>query len=449
MTARILIVEDEPDVRSVIRRALGHHGFETKESGNVRQAVELLAAYRPELVLVDHRLPDGTAFEVIDALAAAEIECPIIVMTAFGSIDLAVEAMRRGAENFVTKPIDLEALSMLVERALDGSRRRRREAAIQATTARNAGSLDPFTGTSAAIREVRRLAEAVVASEAPVLITGETGTGKGILARWLHEQGPRTAQPFVDLNCSGLSRELAESELFGHQRGSFTSATSNKPGLVEIAHRGTLFLDEIGDLDATVQPKLLKILEEQTYRKVGDVKPRRVDLRLVAATHRNLGAMTVSGEFRSDLLFRINTITFRLPALRDRAEDIPELARRVLAASSPAHSLDASALAALCAHDWPGNIRELRNVLERAVLLSRSNVIGAELLHFDQTAGTASRRPSEPEGLRSETLEDVERQHIMSVLKAAEGHVERAAARLGVPRSSLYAKLKRFGIHHV
>ena len=441
MAHRILIVDDEPDQRSVLRRFLARHGFEIQEAYSLANTLTVAPEFRPDLTLVDYRLPDGTAFDVIEGLKAAELETATIVLTGHGTIDLAVQAMKLGAENFLTKPVDLESLLVLVRRVLESRRRDRRAAAASVSSRRSGATFDPFVGPSQAIAAVKHLAGGVLKSEAPVLILGETGTGKGVLARWLHDHGPRHSEPFVDLNCSGLSRELAESELFGHQKGSFTNASASKQGLVEVAHNGTLFLDEIGDLDAAVQPKLLKVLEEQTYRKLGDVRSRHVDIRLIAATHRNLGAMTQEGSFRSDLLFRINTITFELPPLRARLPDLPALAERILAGiGSGQLTLEPAALDVLAGYHWPGNTRELRNVLERAALFSQGSSIGASALQFSQ--------PREPRSSPAEsmTLLEMERQHILKALESANGHVERAAEQLGMPRSSLYARLKKLGI---
>jgi DNA-binding NtrC family response regulator len=276
---------------------------------------------------------------------------------------------------------------------------------------------------------------------------GETGTGKGVLARWLHENGPRKREPFVDLNCAGLTREFLETELFGHEKGAFTGAISSKQGLFDVAHGGTLFLDEIGDVDPQIQPKLLKVLEEKRFRRLGDVNDRTVDVRLIGATHHDLESMSADGRFRSDLYFRINTLTMRLPALRERPDDIPLLAAQILshlALTSSRRDMRISdeAMRSLQAYAWPGNVRELRNVLERALLFAEGNV-----LHPADLALTFRGAPQSGSlGDLSLTLEQVERNHIVRVLEAEHGYVERAAVRLGVPRSSLYQKIKRYGI---
>jgi transcriptional regulator with GAF, ATPase, and Fis domain len=287
-----------------------------------------------------------------------------------------------------------------------------------------------------------------------VLILGETGAGKGVLTRWIHANGPRAAEAFVDLNCASLPHELLESELFGHERGAFTGAVNAKLGLVELAHRGTLFLDEIGDLDLALQPKLLKALEEQTFRRVGAVKDRQVDLRLVAATHQDLASMVADNRFRRDLFFRISTLPLVVPPLRERRADIPLLARLLLARLSAEMGLGTIELAedaehALTEYAWPGNVRELRNVLERATLLSGKSRLQARDLHFDPlpmvvsaswTADVADIAAGDV------TLEEAQRRHIVRVLEAVQGNVEAAAARLQVPRSTLYQRIKTLQI---
>jgi DNA-binding NtrC family response regulator len=358
-------------------------------------------------------------------------------------VDLAVRAIKEGAEQFLTKPVQLEALAVILERLIENQRNRQQQLARRTRLARELR--DPFLGTSAAMRALSVEARKVAPSDSPVLIQGETGSGKGVLARWLHENGPRAEEAFVDLNCAGLSREFLETELFGHEKGAFTGAVASKPGLLEVAHRGTIFLDEIGDVDAQVQPKLLKVLEEKQFRRLGDVRDRRVDIRLVTATHQNLGELVREKRFRQDLYFRISTIPLVVPSLRERREDVPALAEQILEALAArwGHAritLEPDAAAALSAHSWPGNIRELRNVLERAVLLSGRAALGVRDLRFEAAEATAA--PYELD----RTLIEVEREHIERVLRAEGGRVEAAAKRLGIPRSSLYQKIKRFGI---
>jgi DNA-binding NtrC family response regulator len=441
--ARVLLVDDDPTIRLALGRYLGSTGYEVVTAETVASAVELFKASPFDAAVLDYELPDGTALDLLRTFKGLDPLVPLVVLTGFGSIDLAVRALKEGAENFLTKPPDMTALAITLQRALQNRRLVRRQAAATAGKGRNAP--EPFLGESPPIRRLAELARKVASSDAPVLITGETGCGKGVLARWLHANGPRCDEPFVDLNCAGLSRDLLESELFGHEKGAFTSANAAKAGLLEAAHRGTLFLDEIGDMDPVVQPRLLKAIEEGTFRRLGDVRDRSVDIRLVAATNRDLAKMVAEAQFRADLLYRINTVPLQVPPLRERREDVPLLARRLLE-ERPAcrgRTLSDSAMEALQGYPWPGNIRELRNVLERATLLSHGDTIGTGDLLFD--AGASRRVASHPDDLAM-TLEQLERRHIERVLEDVGGKVASAAERLGVPRSTLYQKLKLYGL---
>jgi DNA-binding NtrC family response regulator len=440
---RILIVDDEPSVRFGVSDFLRGRGFAVEEADTCRQAEDMFRKSPPAVAVVDYSLPDGNALELLPRLKELDPTVPVLILTAHGSVDLAVRAIKEGAEQFLTKPVQLEALTVIVERLIENQRNRQQQMARRSRLSRELR--DPFLGTSVAIRALAAEASKVAASDSPVLIQGETGAGKGVLARWLHESGPRAEEPFVDLNCAGLSREFLETELFGHEKGAFTGATAAKPGLLEVAHRGTIFLDEIGDVDPQVQPKLLKVLEEKQFRRIGDVRDRRVDLRLLTATHQNLPDLVREKRFRNDLYFRISTIPLIVPSLRERAEDVPALAEQILDSLAARWgyakiTLEPDAAAALSTHSWPGNVRELRNVLERAVLLSGRPTLSRRDLRFEAAEPSAA-----PYDL-DRTLIEVERQHIERVLRAEGGHVEAAAKRLGIPRSSLYQKIKRFGI---
>jgi DNA-binding NtrC family response regulator len=437
----VLVVEDDAQMRSLLARYLNRLGHEVQGASTLAEGRALQAKEAPDLIIVDYNLPDGNAFDLLGARQEQDSGEAVIVLTGVGTIDLAVRAIKAGAEHFLTKPVDLESLGVLVQRTLE-AQRDKRQRALAAATAPEAAN--PFLGTSRQMRALRELAEAVLDSDAPVLLRGETGSGKGVLARWLHANGPRKDEPFVDLNCAGLSLELVQSELFGHRRGAFTGAVSNKPGLLEVAHRGTLFLDEIGDLELGVQPKLLKVLEEGTFRRLGDPSSRSADVRLIAATHKNLGAMVEQNQFRSDLLFRINTLVLELPALRERDEDLRALAEVLLSQLSRKSgrvtpTLGPDALDMLRDYHWPGNVRELRNVLERALLFCKTDSLDRKALRFDRSLDPEEKS----HGL---SLEEVERRHIASVLRGAQGSVEKAAEVLQLSRSALYVKLKKYGI---
>jgi DNA-binding NtrC family response regulator len=462
----ILLVDDDPSARFAVREYLGLHGFLVHEADTAAAATEQFRTARPDLAILDYMLPDGNALELLPRLKAIEADVPIIILTGHGTIDLAVQAIKEGADQFLTKPVQLSALQVLVERALDNRRVRKRQEAGAGGGRRE--SIDPFQGTSALIRSIEQQARKVLDSDAPILIQGETGSGKGVLARWLHENGPRKDEAFVDLNCAGLSRDLLESELFGHERGAFTGAVSAKKGLLEVADRGTVFLDEIGDVASDLQPKLLKVLEEKKFRRLGDVRDRIVDIRLLAATHQDLARSVEEGRFRSDLYFRINALPLVVPALRERPEDIPVIANRLVGTITRDLGrgpvvLSPDAVEALQAYRWPGNIRELRNVLERAILLS-SGEETLDAVHLQFTPGVRGRSeaaglppgapgapPTDGTGTASPltpemTLEEVERAWIEKILTEEGGRVEPASRRLGIPRSSLYNKIKRYNI---
>jgi DNA-binding NtrC family response regulator len=370
------------------------------------------------------------------------IDIPVVVLTGHGSIELAVMAVKEGAEQFLTKPVELGSLALVLDRVIEHQQNSRRIHAVQSS--RQTPSEDGLiSGGSPAVRALAHDAKTAAACDAPILIEGETGTGKGMLAKWIHGASARSSEAFVDLNCAGLPRELLESELFGHEKGAFTGATNSKPGLVEAAHRGTMFLDEIGDTDITVQPKLLKIVEEKRFRRLGDIGERRVDVRFIAASNKSLMQLVDQGEFREDLYYRLNTIVLRLPPLRHRKEDIPMLVQQLLQRLSreigrPIPRVEPEALEALQAHAWPGNIRELRNVLERAMLAATSPL----LRPGDLRLSTAPRRSAALALPMAETLKEVEWLHIQRVLEEEKGSVGRASKRLGIPRSSLYQKLK-------
>ena len=420
-------------------------GYDVDEASTLREAIQRLRAARPEAIVAGARLPDGDALELFDESRRNSSDAPcFIVLADPAALDVAVEALQRGAEQFLVKPVDRPALLLVLQRALDAKRARRR--ALREESLRTRGPIDPFLGSAPAIRALADKARRVLQAGRPVLIRGETGSGKGVLAAWLHANGPRQDEGFVDLNCAGLTRELLETELFGHEKGAFTGAVATKVGLLEAADKGTLFLDEVGDVDREVQPKLLKVLEEGRFRRLGDVRDRRTDVWLLAATHQNLSQLVEQRRFREDLYFRISTLQLELPRLRDRVEDIPLLAEHVLRRIAgelgrPAPRLSAPALRRLQSHAWPGNVRELRNVLERAILLTEAEVLEPEHLGFDFEG---VRRESRPAAVL--TLREAERQLIERALAEERGNVGRAAERLGISRSSLYQRIQKHGI---
>lgn len=406
----------------------------------MQSATQALLTEKPDAALIDYSLPDGTGLELLARLKAAEPELPVILLTAHGSVDLAVQAVKEGAEQFFTKPVDLATLDIALRRAVDNSRNRIARRFVRTVEARDAP--DPLRRGRRSHSPLARRGREILGSSRPVLLLGETGTGKGVLARWIHHHGQRADESFVDLNCAGLSRELLESELFGYDKGAFTGAAGNKPGLLEGAHRGTLFLDEIGELTPEVQPKLLTVLEDQRFRRLGSIRDRIVDVKFIAATHHDLQARAAQGAFRSDLYYRISTFPLVVPPLRERGDDVLLLAEKILERIARELGrlglrLSEAGQQALLSHAWPGNIRELRNVLERAALFA-DGVIGASWL-FAQRSATASR-------VRPRTLEEAERAHVESVLREVDGKVEALASILGLSRSTAYEKLKKHGL---
>ncbi|MFN0088159.1 MAG: sigma-54-dependent transcriptional regulator [Blastocatellia bacterium] len=442
---KILLIEDEAGSRFGIQNFLEVKGYDITWADSCKNALDQFRGTQPDAVLLDYQLPDGNALDLLPRLKEMDASTPVIILTGHGSIDLAVRAIKEGAEQFLTKPVEMPSLLAALQ-CLEPRRVRQR---IPGGKASPVGQVsNPFLGDSSVIRQLAEQARRVVAAESPVLILGETGTGKSVLARWIHRNSPRANEAFVDLNCAGLSRDLLETELFGHEKGAFTGATANKTGLLEVAHHGTVFLDEIGDMDPLIQPKLLKVLEEKRFHRVGEVRDRHVDIRLIAATHQDLSHLVREKRFRSDLYFRISAIPLTVPSLRDRAEDIPLLARSMLKKIAAdvgrcEMRLSTEAERALQAYSWPGNIREMRNTLERAALLSEHEMLRPEDLRFDPQA-TAD---SWTEGTHL-TLQELEQQYIARILSEEHGNVDRAAKRLDVPRSSLYQKIKRFHIMH-
>ncbi len=434
--AQVLVVDDDEGVRFGIADYLSQHGYVTAEAATCAAALDAFRKSPPDVAVIDYSLPDGNALELLPRLRSISASTPVVILTAHGSIDLAVEAIKLGAEQFLTKPVEVAALLILLRRILENQRNRNKLLARRPSSR----APNPFVGSSAAVRSLREQASRVAGAERPILIHGETGSGKGVLAAWLHANGPRAEAAFVDLNCAGLSREFLESELFGHERGAFTGAVAAKIGMFDVAHRGTLFLDEVGDIDPGVQPKLLKVIEEKKFRRMGDVRDRIADVQLIAASHHDLRALVQENRFRADLYFRISTLPLHVPPLRDRREDIPAIVDDIVAAFMAERgvrpvTIAPDAMRALMHYRWPGNIRELRNVVERALLLCTHAELHEHDFSFDLEADEAP-----------VTLAEVERLHILRTLDRVGGQVDAASRELGIPRSSLYRKLKEYGV---
>jgi DNA-binding NtrC family response regulator len=444
VSRRVLLVEDDEELRYAYAAHLTANGFLVEEAGDIAAAHKSFAATRPDVAVLDFRMPDGTALDLLPRFKELDPTVPIIVLTGFGSMELGVSLIKNGAEQCLAKPIEASALLMIVHKLLENSRNQQKTLANN--TRRRRVVLNPFLGESPVIRRLAEAAAKVANSQSPVLIQGETGCGKGVLATWLHENGPRAEEPFVDLNCAGLTREFLESELFGHEKGAFTGAMSAKPGLLEVGHRGTIFLDEIGDIDPNVQPKLLKVVEEKRFRRMGDVRDRFIDVRLIAATHQDLRHLIETKVFRSDLYFRISTVPLAIPPLRERQDDIPEIARSLLLRicsdmARPPAQISPKAVERLRSYYWPGNIRELRNVLERALLFTERPVLEPDDFSFEPGPEHRSN------AYKSDwTLEELERFHISEVFSGENKNVEKAAKRLGIAKSTLYQKLRALNL---
>ncbi len=440
-----MVVEHDAVVRFGICDFLRGREYRVAEAATNHVARLQFQNIQPDAAILDIDLPDGNALEFIDWVKNTGASIPIFVLTPGGASHHSITAGNDGTAYVFSKRAPLPVLEQQLRRSLEGERLRRQSKSGRFQSRQE--GLNPFLGTSPAIRNLEGLAYRLLTSESPIFIHGETGSGKGVLANWIHRNGTRAGESFHNLNCAGLSRELLESELFGHRRGSFTGALENKLGLLEAADHGTLFLDEIGDIDLQVQSKLLKVLEEQRFRRLGDVQERSVDVRLISATRCNLEKLVEDGKFREDLYYRIHVVRVQIPPLRERDEDIPLLARYLIdrvaqECGRKTMTIDNSALDALRQHSWPGNIRELRNVLERAVQFCDRSNITIDDFQFERRAPVGSSLLGVRMADRRMTLKQLEEIYIEMILQEEGGSVERAARRLGIARSSLYNRLK-------
>ena len=448
MAQRALIVDDEPDIRELLEITLGRMKLDTRCARNVKEAREWLAREPFDLCLTDMRLPDGTGQELVQLIQQRYPQTPVAMITAYGSLDTAINALKAGAFDFLTKPVDLARLRELVATAL------RLRAPAQAETE---GSVDSrLLGDSPPMRALRKQIAKLSRSQAPVYISGESGSGKELVARLIHELGPRTEQPFVPVNCGAIPSELMESEFFGHKKGSFTGAVEDKPGLFKAADGGTLFLDEVADLPLPMQVKLLRAIQEKAVRAVGGQQEVAVDVRILSATHKDLAGEVAAGRFRQDLYYRLNVIELKVPPLRERREDIGLLAERALQRLSAECGLEPArlsdeALEKLKNYRFPGNVRELENMLERAYTLCEDDLIQAS----DLRLGDAPAAPGGGDGAGGnlaqiadleDFLENIERQAIMQALEETRWNRTAAAQRLGLSFRSMRYRLKKLGI---
>ena len=448
-TIRVLVADDENNLRDLIVRELTRRGLEAEGVGDGESALARLREDPYDVVVLDMKMPKKEGIEVLRELQQFPEHPQVIVMTGFQEVATAVEAMKLGAYDYLTKPTKIEELEVLVRKAAEKGQLLRDNVALRAH-APGAGPFGGIVTRSGKMQEVLRMVERVAPTESSVLLLGESGTGKELVARAIHERSPRTERPFVPIHCGALPREVLESELFGHEKGAFTGAVNAKPGLIELADGGTLLLDEIGDMEPDSQVKLLRVLETGMFFRVGGTRPRRVDVRLVAATNRDLAAAMRTGQFREDLFYRINTITVLLPPLRERREDIALLAQHFLETNATygLKRLSVAALAALDAYDWPGNVRELLHVIERGVILCKGDEITPVDLppEIARPSGTSVAPASAVAASGAPTLEAMERQHIVATLRQVGGHRGKAAALLGIDPKTLYRKILGYQI---
>ena len=448
MSGKLLIVDDEESIRANLKRYFSRKSMDVLTASTGSEAVAICGSSMVDVVLLDLRLPDLDGLAVLGQIKAISPQTGVILITAHGDVDTAVKAMQMKADNFLLKPVDLKAVEVLVNKLLETSRARTEILYLKAKVSRLSGFTGPLKP-----RFPARLSETIHALAASpttsVLIQGETGTGKGVAARLIHELSDRATNSFVDINCATLTPEFLESELFGHEKGAFTDAKDFKRGMIELAHGGSLFLDEIGELAPSVQAKLLHVLEEKRFRRLGATASIQVDARLITATNSDLERSVKAGTFRKDLFYRLNVMPILLPPLRQRREEILPLAKDFLEEVVPAHArkrirgLTPEAESALQSYGWPGNIRELRNVMERATLLCEGDAIGVEHL-----PGSLTRTPKGAgfDGTENLSMDSVESDHIRKVLKLCEGSRSQAARLLGIHRSTLLQKIAKYGL---
>lgn len=445
--ARVLLIDDEAPILRTFRFCLEDDGHRVSTAQDGAQAMAALAREVFDVCFLDLRLGDESGIDLLPQLRSAAPWMRVVVATAHSSIDAAVEAMRAGAEDFLVKPCSPEQLRFVAARQMEA---RRIQARLESLEGERSGAVQPVLDSAApAMAQVLDEARRVAETDAPVLLLGESGTGKGLMAQALHAWSHRSSGSLVTINCPSLSADLLESELFGHAKGAFTGASESTQGRVALADGGTLFLDEIGDFPLALQPKLLRFLQDREYERVGDPSTRRADVRIIAATNKDLAAMVADGSFRQDLLYRLNVITLRVPALRERHEDIRQLAEACLLELSasyrrPARRFSNPALQSIATYNWPGNIRELRNVIERAVILAPGEFV--EPTHLSIANSSADPAKELPRVGGQVTLEALQRAHVQAVL-ANSATLEQAAQTLGIDVSTLYRKRRQYEGH--
>ena len=454
MGFRILVIDDEPTLRESLQIALTASGYELKTARTGEEGLELFARESPDLVLLDHWLPGINGDQVLQRIKDANPEIPVIIMTAQGSVDLAVQSMKMGAFDFLVKPFELDQIEALVQKGLERTRLKKELEWLRAQYREKFRS-GGIVGASPKMKEILQLAEKLAASsDTTVLIEGETGTGKELLAEYLHSLSPRASFPFVPVNCGAFPQELLESELFGYERGAFTGASEKgKVGRLESAEKGTLFLDEVGELPPPAQVKILRVLEEKEYFKLGSVEKKKADVRFIAATNKDLEAGVKNGKFRDDLFFRLNVVRMRVPPLRERQEDVLALFHFFMARFNEQFRkgflrISPGAEERLLSHPWPGNVRELRNAVERIILLERGDTIEEKHLSFlgareEEKPDFQAKPVIPPQGV---ILDEVMKEYIVEALKMKKGNKIQAAKLLGISRSALLYRMEKYGM---
>ncbi|MGZ3725918.1 MAG: sigma-54-dependent transcriptional regulator [Pseudobdellovibrio sp.] len=445
---KVAVVDDDAEMGRVVKDLLTLEGYEVAQYLSASEALVKFKTDRPQVLITDHKMKDIDGLMFLKKIQSDYPEIISIMMTAFGSIETAIEAMKSGAYHYIVKPFKNDEMVLLVNRAFEKSKLKQ-ENKILKQELNKSFNLESIVGKSAAMLSVFELIKLISGASANVLINGESGSGKELVARAIHNSGPRKNKPFVPLNCTAIPENLLESELFGHVKGSFTGATSDKKGLFEEADKGTLFLDEIGDLSLALQAKLLRVLQDKQIRPVGGNQIKSVDVRILAATHRDLKIMVKDGKFREDLFYRLNVVPVRVPSLRERLEDIPLLVENFIAKfaaqnGSNVKGITPDALAVLMAHPWPGNVRELENVIERAMVLSRGDKIEKAVV-LDSALEEAKHNVEQLHADRP-TLEKLEERYIKLVMSEVNDKKDEAAKILGVSRRTLYRKERLYGM---
>jgi two-component system, NtrC family, response regulator HydG len=446
--ARVLVVDDEPAARKGLEKLLDLDGYRVVTAASGDEALSIAPELAPDVVVTDLKMPGMDGIELLERLHELDVELPVIMVTAFGDVGSAVKAMRAGAFNFLTKPVDFDALSVSIERALE-SRHLKEEAATLRRQLRDkeGTGLGNLIGTSPAMQDVYRVAKQVAGAKATVLITGESGTGKGEIAKAIHDLGPRASGPFVTLHCASLAETLLESELFGHEKGSFTGADKRRVGRFEVAAGGTLFLDEVGEIPGPTQVKLLRVLQEKTFERVGGNEPIHVDVRLIAATNRDITEEVRKGKFREDLYYRLNVVHIEMPPLRLRGSDVLLLANHFVQKFAKENEKSVTGFSEearrqILAHGWPGNVRELENAVERAVVMAEGSLVQPH----DLPNEIAPSAPATGVRIPGSSMGDIEKHAILSTLEACGGSTAKAAEILGVSVRTIQYRLHDYGL---